>query len=124
MDGEPSRPQRRDIALVSWPLTDESTAHQQAVRVTVRPAVVVGCDGDDVVVAFISSGNAGVHSDWVVDLDPGEPGFAETGLRAASRVLVSSLVTLHRSNLQRRLGQMPDPLYQRVCDALRQFFQY
>ena len=102
--GSPAKPvplHRGDVVLVPFPFTNLTGQK-------VRPAVVVSPDpqGDDVLVAFISSviptrlGSA----DWVVAA--AHPEFQATGLKQASVLKADKLVTLHRSLILRRLGRL------------------
>jgi len=102
--GSPAKPvllRRGDVVLVPFPFTNLAGKK-------VRPAGVVSPDpqGDDVLVAFISSviptrlGPA----DWLVAAE--HPEFQATGLKQASILKAGKLVTLHRSLILRRLGRL------------------
>ena len=104
---------RDDVVLVSFPFTDLSGQK-------LRPALVVGRpSGDDVVLAFITSRGEVVVPQAEHALTPGDPEFASTGLKVASRLRVNKLATLHRALVRRRLGRI-GPRTRRAADrALR-----
>ncbi|AIE74293.1 MULTISPECIES: type II toxin-antitoxin system PemK/MazF family toxin, partial [unclassified Synechocystis] len=88
-----------DIVLVPFPFSDLS-------QTKLRPAVILWVDsqGQDVTVCFISSRNIDQISPEEVALIPEDPEFSETGLKVASKIRVTKIVTIDRKLLQRRLG--------------------
>lgn len=104
---------RDDVVLVSFPFTDLSGQK-------LRPALIVGRPlGDDVVLAFITSrgGDALPKAEYAIA--PGDPEFAATGLKIASRVRLNKLATLHRALIRRRLGRIGPRSRRAVDGALR-----
>jgi mRNA interferase MazF len=92
---------RGEIVLVPFPFTNLAGRK-------VRPALIVSPDpqGDDLVVAFISSvipARRGT-SEWLLAVDHLE--FPTTGLKQASVFKSAKLLTLHRSLILRRLGHL------------------
>ena len=100
---------RCDIVLVPFPFTD-LTAQK------VRPAVVVSGEiqGEDIVVAFVSSVVPARPGPFDVVLREGEPGFRESGLKRSAVFRMAKLATLSRSLIKRRLGRLPKDLQKRL----------
>jgi mRNA interferase MazF len=90
-----------DIILVPFPFTDLS-------ETKLRPAVVLWVDpkGQDVTLCFISSQSIDQVTDDEFVILPSDEEFEQTGLKSPSKVRVARIVTLERSLLQRRLGQL------------------
>ena len=90
-----------DIVLVPFPFTDLSTTK-------LRPAVVLWVDsrGNDVTLCFISSQNVTRLSPEEFSINTTDPEFPETGLKVASKVRVSRIVTLERRLITRRIGKL------------------
>jgi mRNA interferase MazF len=107
-----------DIVLVPFPFTDLSTTK-------LRPAVVlwVESSGNDVTVCFISSQhlNRITSEEFLIAATHEE--FTETGLKLSSKVRVSRIVTLTRSLISRRIGQLGTNLMEMLDDCLKQTFQ-
>jgi mRNA interferase MazF len=107
-----------DIILVPFPFTDLS-------ETKLRPAIVLWVDeqGQDITLCFISSQSIDrITSDEFVIL-PSDPDFAQTGLKTASKVRVSRVVTLEKVLLQRRLGQIGSQHLQLLNRCLASAFQ-
>jgi mRNA interferase MazF len=108
---------RGDVVLVRFPFTDLS-AHK------LRPALVVGRPLDaDLILAFITSQLRVEHRPAEHLLDPNDPEFKTTGLKAASRIRLDKLATLRRSLIQRRLGNIGPATESAVSMALRFVFE-
>jgi mRNA interferase MazF len=107
-----------DILLVPFPFTDLS-------ETKLRPAVVLWVDGrgQDVTLCFISSQliDQVTSDEFVIFKNDAE--FAQTGLKADSKVRVARLVTLERLLLQRRLGRLGSQYLQRLDQCLIHAFQ-
>ena len=104
------RLRRGDIVPLPFPFTDLSSAR-------VRPALILADPrGDDITVAFITSGTAGPDPAAEHVLDPADPECTPTGLEVRSIVVLSKLATLHRRSVQRRLGHV-GPRAQAAIDA-------
>jgi mRNA interferase MazF len=82
-----------DIVLLPFPFTDLRTTK-------VRPAVVLWVDitGYDVTSCFISSQNVTTLSPKEFLLDPSDSDFEITGLRVASKVRVTRIVTIEQDS--------------------------
>lgn len=106
-----------DIVLVPFPFTDLS-------RTKLRPAVILCVDSlrPDITVCFISSKLNEVTGDEVV-LTPEDSEFTQTGLKVASKIRVTKIVTLDRQLLQRQLGSLGQQQLQQLNEALRLAFQ-
>jgi mRNA interferase MazF len=88
-----------DIVLVPFPFTNLSQTKS-------RPAVVLWVDpqGQDITLCFISSQNLDrITSDELI-LARDDPEFAQTGLKVASKIRATRIITLERRLLQRRFG--------------------
>lgn len=96
---------RGSVVLAIYPFTDLSSAKR-------RPALVVSSTvrpGRDCILAFITSRMGTVDATDLV-LDAGDGDFAATGLQVASVVRCSKLMTLDRTLLTGRLGQLSQRL--------------
>lgn len=109
---------RGRIVLVPFPFDDLSATK-------VRPAL---CLTDPigihrhVVVAFISSVVPAPLSATDLILDPGDPGFALTGLRVRSVVCVHRLMTVSSTIFRRTLGDLTPAQWRQVEKRLRTLF--
>lgn len=106
---------RGSVVLAIYPFTDLSSAKR-------RPALVVsatGRPGRDCILAFITS-----HAGWTeatdLMLDPTDGDFAATGLRIASVARCGKLMTLDRTLLTGRLGQLSERLMAEVDTRLKE----
>lgn len=93
---------RGEIVLVSFPFTDLSSRK-------VRPAVVLSPDPEsiDILLAFISSvfqSETIQTSDFVLNED--HPDFSTTGLKKTSVFKMNKLLTIERTLIKRRLGNV------------------
>ncbi len=108
---------RGDIVLALFPFTDLTGSK-------VRPAIIVGRpEGDDVVLAFISSGTSAGHARSSYLLHPSDAEFGRTGLKGASLVRLNKLATLHRALVQRRLGHLGPRGNAAIAQRLRYVFE-
>ncbi|MEQ8467377.1 type II toxin-antitoxin system PemK/MazF family toxin [Coleofasciculus sp. E2-BRE-01] len=107
-----------DIVLVPFPFTDLSTTK-------LRPAVVLWVDstGDDITLCFISSQNLTRLSPDEFVLDTSDPEFSNTGLKVASKVRVTRIVTLERRLITRRIGKLGVNQIQQLNSLMLQAFQ-
>lgn len=108
------RLRRGSIVLAIYPFTDLSSAKR-------RPALVVsatGRPGRDCILAFITSRTGSSKATDLV-LDPADSDFSATGLRVQSSVRCGKLMTLDRSLLTGRLGQVSRRLMDKVDARLR-----
>ena len=103
---------RGDIVLVPFPFTDLTSAK-------VRPAVIVSPDpqGEDIIIAFISSIVTKPIGKAEFLLPSNHPDFASTGLKKDSVFKMSKLLTIHNSLALRRLGHI-SPAIQKELDQL------
>ena len=100
---------RASVVLAIYPFTDLSSAKR-------RPALVVSATerpGRDFILAFITSRPGPVQT-TDLPLDPSDGDFAATGLRMQSSVQCGKMMTLDRSLLTGRLGQMSQRLMSKV----------
>jgi mRNA interferase MazF len=107
-----------DIILVPFPFTDLS-------ETKLRPAVLLWVDskGQDVTLCFISSQGIDRVTDDEFVILPSDPEFAQTGLKSSSKVRVARIITLEKSLLQRRLGQLSPQQLQQLDRCLINAFQ-
>ena len=105
---------RGDVVLATFPFTDLSSAKR-------RPALVVSAsdrEGPDFILAFITS-KASKPDLRDIFIDPSDPDFAASGLRAPSLVRCGKLMTLNRALLIGRLGVLTSPIMDKVDVALK-----
>jgi mRNA interferase MazF len=107
-----------DIVLVPFPFTDLS-------QTKLRPAVILWADptGNDVTLCFISSQSFETLYQGEFRLDPSDDEFKSTGLKVASKVRVTRIVTIERSLISRRLGQLGNRHIQQMNSAIIQAFK-
>jgi mRNA interferase MazF len=105
-----------DIVLVNFPFTDLSESK-------LRPALIVGrVNGDDLILAFITSRGASALSAAECLIAPPDPEFRNTGLKVPSVVRLDKLMTLHRRLVRRRLGIIGVGMQQQIDVSLRYVF--
>lgn len=106
-----------DIVLVNFPFTDLS-------QVKLRPALViwVNLNREEIVVCAITSQNLQTlqPEDFLVETTDTE--FSETGLRVASKIRTTRIVTLQRSLVSRKLGKLGTEQRKRLNVTLSQMF--
>ncbi len=109
--------QRSDVVLVDFPFTRGSGSK-------VRPALVIQNDRDNVrllntiVVQITGTTHRALETTQVlIDLTTLEG--QQSGLRFDSVVNCVNLVTLDKSKILQRLGNLPDVLMRKVHDALK-----
>ncbi|PSB03693.1 type II toxin-antitoxin system PemK/MazF family toxin [Merismopedia glauca] len=102
-----------DIVLVPFPFTNLS-------QTKLRPAVILWADptGNDVTLCFISSQSVESLYEGEFRLDPSDEEFKGTGLKAASKVRVTRIVTIERSLISRRLGRLGNRQIQQMNSAI------
>lgn len=107
-----------DIVLVPFPFTDLS-------QTKLRPAVVLHIDSviNDIIVCFISSQALTNLSLEEFAINPSDPEFISTGLKVASKVRVSRIVTLEKSLVTRRIGKLGISQVQQLDNILIYIFQ-
>jgi mRNA interferase MazF len=107
-----------DVVLVPFPFDDLSATK-------VRPAV---CLTDPigphrhVVLAFVSSQVPAAPDATDLILDPLNPDFAATGLKAASALRLHRLMTVATPLIARRLGTLSPALQSQVSARLKRLF--
>lgn len=101
---------RGDIVLVPFPFTDLTS-------LKVRPAVLVSADpqGDDVIIAFISSVVPDSLGETEFSLTSKNKDFASTGLKKNSVFKMGKLLTISTTLILRRLGRL-SPVIQKELD--------
>ena len=106
---------RGEVVLVKFPFTDLRTTK-------LRPAVVLGVQGDDLIVVGIFSSIPAVLQDTWLLVEEHDPHLAQTGLRRRSVIKGEKLAVLHRSIVHSTIGSLPPSLLtsleQRVKRAL------
>jgi mRNA interferase MazF len=105
---------RGDVVLAIYPFTDLSSTKR-------RPALIVSEDnreGTDLIPAFITS-KVGVSFAGDVAVDPSDLGFAPSGLRVASAIRCSKLMTLDQALLTGRLGALTSAVMEKVDAGLK-----
>ena len=107
-----------EIVIAAFPFSSLTTFKR-------RPCVVLaaGDTQNDFVVAFItkSPGAAGLASAIVID--PGHPGWKQTGLKVSSVLRPDKLVTLSDSVISGAIGVLPPDLLAAVRANLKKLFQ-
>lgn len=101
--------------LVSFPFTNLTIEK-------LRPAVVVSSNPQeiDVVIAFISSiVPTGKLSATDFLLTPNHPDFPETGLKKASVFKMNKLLTIERTKIVRRLGEVSPAIQKELEGRLK-----
>jgi mRNA interferase MazF len=107
-----------DILLVNYPFTDGSAAK-------LRPVLVVSVDpfnqGEDLVFVPISStpGRNGPH---VFELPDSAVFFAQTGLRRTSHVKWTKPLTIAKTVVRSKLGQLPQAELSAIQAHVRELF--
>jgi mRNA interferase MazF len=88
-----------DVVLIPFPFTDLT-------QTKLRPAVVlyIQPEGENVTLCFISSQNLDRTNDDEFEIESSHPEFVTTGLKFASKVKVSRMVTVEKRLIQRKLG--------------------
>ena len=107
-----------DIVLVPFPFTDLSQSK-------LRPAIVLWANptSTDVTLCFITSQNVSILNQGEFILDQSDSEFQETGLKVASKVRVTRIVTIERKLIMRRLGQLGIEQLQRLNANMIQAFK-
>ena len=102
-----------DVVLIPFPFTDLSSTK-------VRPAILVSVDPqhNDVVVAFISSVTANLHTHDVLLKDK-DHDFTATGLKKTSVFKMDKLLTIASILILRRLGHVNPSLQRQLDNALK-----
>ena len=108
---------RGDVVLLDYPFDDASGSK-------VRPALIVQADQWNVkvnstIVALITRNLARVHEPSQLLIDISTPEGRQTGLRANSAVVCTSLFTINQKHILHTIGSMPDVLMQRVDACLK-----
>lgn len=102
--------QRGDIFLASFPFGDTATMKLRPVLLLTGPIGI----GTEVLVAYISSVIPVALLSTDIMLDPTQVEHKATGLRMSSVLRLHKLATIHRTSLQRRLGNISPATQQDV----------
>ncbi|MGL6284626.1 MAG: type II toxin-antitoxin system PemK/MazF family toxin [Microcoleaceae cyanobacterium] len=107
-----------DIVLVPFPFTDLT-------QTKLRPAIIIWADsqGNDVTLCFISSQEVENLSEGEFAIYPSDPEFKSTGLKVASKVRVTKVLTIERKLITRRLGKLGISYIRQLNLAIIQAFQ-
>ena len=105
---------RGDIVLVSFPFTDLTSSK-------VRPAVIISADpqGDDIVIAFISSVTSKPLAKTEFSLTSKNSGFSSTGLKKDSVFKMGKLLTVSSVLVLRRLGRITPAIHKELDNLLK-----
>ena len=108
--------QRGDVIVVDFSVTYPSAGK--------RPALVVQNDTDNArmqntIIAQITTNISRSHEATQLLLDERHPDWSQSGLRAASVVNASSLVTIPKADLVRKIGELSDRTMQVINECLR-----
>ena len=107
---------RGDIVLVPFPFTD-------LLNEKVGPAVVISMVNDiDVSVAFLSSVIPKVPAEFDFVLPKSHPDFSITGLKKSSVFKMNKVLTLERSIIVRRLGNVSPSIQKKLDTRFRLAF--
>ena len=107
-----------DIILVNYPFTDGSGSK-------IRPAVIVSSDayngGADLLIAPISSVLES-EEQFSFPIRTQDSSFVETGLKQASTVKWTKILTISRSVIQRKLGALRASPMSTIHEKIRSIF--
>ncbi len=104
---------RGDIVLLAFPFTDLSS-HKT------RPAIVISESNEtDVVVAFISSVIPDEKNRFDFVFTESHPDFTVTGLKKTSVFKMNKILTIERSKILRRLGNVPQSVQNKLDIKLK-----
>jgi mRNA interferase MazF len=109
--------QRGDVVVLDFPFTDQPARKR-------RPAVVVQADVYNqmiakTVVAMVTGNLRRAGDPAHLEVDPGTPDGASSGLRAPSLVSCNNLFTVEQSDVVRTLGRLSDVLLPKLNDCLK-----
>ena len=95
-----------DIVLVPFPFTDLSQSK-------LRPDIVLWTSSTsvDITLCFITSQDVNILNEGEFVLDKSDNEFQGTGLKVASKVRVTRMVTIERRLIMRRLEKMGSDKY-------------
>ncbi|MBW4539135.1 MAG: type II toxin-antitoxin system PemK/MazF family toxin [Myxacorys chilensis ATA2-1-KO14] len=107
-----------DIVLVEFPFTDLS-------QTKLRPALLLTVDfrKDEITLCFISSQQLEDIVDGEFAIYASDPEFLTTGLKVASKIRVTRMVTLQRRQMLRYLGKLGIHQTEIFNERLRRVFQ-
>lgn len=106
---------RGDLVLAIFPCTDLTGQK-------LRPSLVLSSFSSDIIIAFITSRDAGSDPRAEYVLDPSDPEFGAGGLKLPSIIRLNKLATVERRLVQRRLGRIGPQTRVGVATALRHVF--
>jgi mRNA interferase MazF len=107
-----------DIVLVNFPFTDLS-------QTKLRPALLLLANEplNEFTLCFISSQNIQKLTPEEFAIHQTDPEFSGTGLKTASKIRISRLITLQRQLLVRRLGSLGERQMQQLNALMRKVFE-
>jgi mRNA-degrading endonuclease toxin of MazEF toxin-antitoxin module len=118
-------PKKGDICLVPYPFTDQATAKLRPALVAqgFAPFMLALNDGQHSPmgqhVIFIPITSKISQGNFNIILDANTPGFAKTGLKAASTLLCWNVNTIHKDFIQRTIGVLDPEVMLDVDKLLR-----
>ena len=85
-----------------------------------RPALVWAVHGEDTIVLGIFSRvpSGTLRKTWV-RIEEDRPGFLQTGLKRSSMLKAEKIAVVHRSVLQKKLGELPPDVMVKTQEALK-----
>ena len=106
--------ERSDIVLVPFPFTDLSSTK-------VRPALIISSDpqGEDIVIAFISSVVPDTPGATDFLLSDKHPDFTASGLKKNSVFKMRKILTISSTLILRRLGRISAPIQKELDNLLK-----
>ena len=102
-------------------VVDFSTTYPQARR---RPALIVQNDADNArmgntIVAQITTNISRAHEDTQLLIDSSHPDWSASGFWADSVVTASNLVTIPKTDIVRKIGELSDQTMQKIDECLK-----
>lgn len=111
-------PKKGDIVLVNFPFTDLS-------QTKLRPAILLSANEplNEFTLCFVSSQNINKLTPEEFAIHQTDPEFPLTGLKTASKIRVSRLITLQQQLLVRRLGSLGAQQMLQLNALMRKVFE-
>ncbi len=101
-----------DVVLVNFPFTDITSSK-------LRPAVVITDKGADVIILGVFSKIPEAVDESHFLIEDTAAYFSNTGLKKTSVVKTDKIAVVHRSNIRRPLGSLPDDIFDIVKTKLK-----
>lgn len=104
------------VILIPVPYTDLTAAK-------LRPALVIFEGRRDLIVAAITTTMSNLFPEWDVYIDAEDPGFYQTGLKAASVLKLTKISTVRKDLAEGELGEIDGDLKIEVNQKLKRIFE-